>query len=210
MDKEKLKQILFNVNHLGSHITHSKAEVEKIDYKKHSQVFTDVHRLLDIFICSLLDELKVFEKFEKEADNYYISDTLYVITPLVNYLKRFDSLKVKRNKILAHHNRDRRKLFKPWWKELEGKRFATTDDEEKMIFSTVRAIHKIFVNRFPEELEEVLAEYDKEIDDYEEKMKAVPDVEAYEDINSTLKEVKRRMIDREFYFTIVGKKRTSN
>jgi len=206
MDIKEFKQILFNINHLCSHIEHSRIEVKKLNYHEHTHVFVDVHRLLDIFICSLIDELKIFEIFEKKANNYYISDTLYALTPLVNYIKKFDSLRVKRNKILAHHNRDKKKSFTPWWKELKGKRFATTDDEERMIFSTVGSIHQIFVKRFSKELEEVLKEYDEEIDEYEKQMLAVPDVESFEDIARTIREVQKRMKEREFTFTIVSRK----
>jgi len=109
MDIEKLKHTLFNVNHICTHIAYSRTAVKQISFNEHTQVYTDVHRLLDIYICSLLDELIVFEKFVAEEDNYYLSDTLYVLLPLIDYIKKFDSLRVKRNKLLAHHNRDRKK-----------------------------------------------------------------------------------------------------
>jgi len=206
MDITELKQILFNVNHLCSHIERSRIEVKKLNYHEYTHVFVDVHRLLDIFICSLIDELKVFEKFVKKEDNYYLSDTLYALTPLTNYIKKFDSLRVKRNKILAHHNRDKKKSFTPWWKELKGKRFATTHDEERMIFSTVSCIHQLFVKRFPKELKEVLEEYDEEINEYEKQMLAVPDVQSLVDIAPTIKEVQKRMKEKEFTFTIASRK----
>ncbi|HLO72685.1 MAG TPA: hypothetical protein VK164_02000 [Flavobacterium sp.] len=206
MDIEKLKHTLFNVNHICTHIAYSRNAVKQINFNEHTQVYTDVHRLLDIYICSLLDELIVFEKFVAEEDNYYLSDTLYVLLPLIDYIKKFDSLRVKRNKLLAHHNRDRKKVFAPWWKELNGKRFATTNEEESMIFSTVKCIHQVFEKRFKKELDEVWEEYNKEIDEYEKYIMETQNIESYEDIAPTITEVQKRMKEREFSFTIMSKK----
>ena len=206
MDLKKLKEIIYNVNHLCSHIEHSRNGIRKISYEEHKQVYTDVNRLLDIFVCSLIDEIKVFENFAKKVNNDYVSDTVYVLTPLTNYIKKFDSLRVKRNKILAHHNRDKNMEFKPWWRELQGKRFATTDGEESMIFSTVRCIHDIFKKRFTNELDEILKEFDKEIDIYESKMMEVPNVDSYKDIKPTIIETQKRMKERDFSFIIMSKK----
>lgn len=206
MDLKILKEIIYNVNHLCSHIEHSRDGIRKINFDEHEQVYIDVHRLLDIFICSLLDELKIFEKFAKNQNNDYILDTVYALTPLVNYIKKFDSLRVKRNKVLAHHNRNRNQEFKPWWKELQGKRFATTDGEQSMIFSTIRCIHDIFKRRFPKELDEILKEFDKEIDIYESKMMEVPDVDSFKDIKPTIIETQKRMRERDFSFIIMSKK----
>ncbi|SHG46475.1 hypothetical protein SAMN05443549_104146 [Flavobacterium fluvii] len=206
MDLQKLKHTLFNVNHICEHVTHSRNEIKKINYDEHSHVYVDVHRLLDIFICSLMDELIVFEKFVIEENNDYLSDTLYALQPLIDYINRFDSLRIKRNKLLAHHNRDRKKIFAPWWKELQGKRFATTNEEESMIFSTVKSIHQVFVKRFPKELEEVLDEYDKEINEYEKYIMDAHDVDSFKDISPVVDEVKKRMKERDFNFTIMSKK----
>jgi hypothetical protein len=206
MDIQKLKHTLFNVNHICTHIAYSRIAVRKINYDEHIQVYTDVHRLLDIYICSLIDELVVFEKFVNEEDNFYLSDTLYSLSPLIDYIKHFDSLRIKRNKLLAHHNRDRKKVFTPWWKELNGKRFATTNEEESMIFSTIKCIHHLFEKRFPKELEEVLHEYNKEIDEYEEYIMKTPNVESQKDIASIISEVQKRMSERDFSFTIMSRK----
>lgn len=206
MEINKLKHTLFNVNHLCSHIALSRREVRKITYDEHPHVFVDVHRLLDIFICSLIDELAVFEKFVNEEDNFYLSDTSYALSPLIDYIKKFDSLRIKRNKVLAHHNRDRKKVFSPWWKELEGKRFATTNEEESMIFSTIKCIHEIFKKRFPKELLEVIDEYEKEIVEYEKYIFEAPNVESYRDVAPIINEVQKRMRERDFTFTIMSKK----
>ena len=69
MNTEKLKHILFNVKHLCTHIAFSRNAVKEINFQEHIQVYTDVHRLLNIYICSLLDELIIFEKFVAEEDN---------------------------------------------------------------------------------------------------------------------------------------------
>lgn len=204
MDIQKLKHILYNVNHLCSHIAYSRISVKKIKFEEHTQVYTDVHRLLDIYICSLMDELAIFEKFAKQEDNFYISDTVYAIQPLMNYIKKFDSLRVKRNKLLAHHNRNLQKEFTPWWKELAGKRFATTNEEERMIFSTINCIHYVFEKRFSTELNDVLNDYDKEIEEYEKYIMEVPDAETPKDIAPTITEVKKRMKERDFSFTIMS------
>jgi hypothetical protein len=206
MDLQKLKHTLFNVNHLCTHIKVSRSSVKKINYEEHLQVFTDVHRLLDIYICSLIDELVVFEKFVRDENNDYLSDTFYVLVPLIDYIKKFDSLRIKRNKLLAHHNRDRKKVFTPWWKELQGKRFATTNEEESMIFSTVNCILYIFEKQFPKELNEVWEEYNKEIDDYEKYIDEVADVETSKDVAPTIVEVQKRMKERYFTYTIMTKK----
>lgn len=206
MEIEKLKNTLFNVNHLCSHIAYSRAEVKKIEFDKHKQVYTDVHRLLDIYICSLIDELIVFEKFVIEQDNFYLSDTLYALTPLMDYIKKFDSLRIKRNKLLAHHNRDKKKVFAPWWKELEGKRFATTNEEERMIFSTVKCINEIVKKRFAKELSEIWEEYNREIDEYEKYITEAPSVDLYKDIAPIITEVQKRMKEQNFTFTIMSKK----
>lgn len=206
MDIQKLKHTLFNVNHLCSHIAFSRAGIKDITFDKHTQIYTDILGILDLQICSLIDELTVFEKFVIEEDNYYLSDTMYVLTPLIDYIKKFDSLRIKRNKILAHHNRDRKKKFAPWWKELEGKRFATTREEERMIFSTVKCVHEIVKERFPKELNEVWEEYNKEIDEYEKYIMEAPNVESYEDVKPTIIEVQKRMKERDFTFTIMSKK----
>lgn len=205
MEIEKLKQILFNVNHLCSHISCSRTQIKKIDFGEHKQIYTDIERLLTIYVCSLLDELVVFEKFVHKQDNFYLSDTLYVIVPLIDYLKQFDSLKVKRNKLLAHLNRDQSKTFNPWWKALDGKRFSTTIQEDRMLFSTIKCIHDIFKKRFAKELKEVLEEFNKEIDIYEKKIMEMPSVDTYKDIAPTIEEVQNRMKERDFTFTILSR-----
>lgn len=205
MDIQELKHILYNINHLCSHIELSRIEVKKIDFEKHNHIYIDVHRLLDIYICSLIDEFKILEKLVKKSDNYYISDTYYVLIPLVNYIKKFDSLRIKRNKILAHHNRDINNVFTPWWKELKGKRFATTNDEEKAIFSIIKCIHQILKKQFEKELKEVLEQYDKEIDEYEKQIMEVPNVDSFKDTVPIIREVQKRMKERDFSFTIMSK-----
>lgn len=205
MNLQELKHILYNVNHLCSHIELSRIEVKKIDFEKHNHIYIDVHRLLDIYICSLIDELKIFEKLVKKSDNYYISDTYYIVIPLINYINKFDSLRIKRNKVLAHHNRDKNDVFTPWWKELKGKRFATTNDEERTLFSIIRCIHQIFKKQFEKELKEVLEQYDKEIDEYEKQIMKVPDVDSSKDITPTIREVQKRMKERDFSFTLLVK-----
>lgn len=205
MDIEKLKHTLFNVNHLCSHIACSRTQVKKIDFETHKQVYTDVHRLLNIYICSLIDELSVFEKFVKTQDNFYLSDTLNALNPLLDYIKQFDSLRVNRNKLLAHHNRDLKKVFAPWWKELEGKRFASNDEEERMIFSAIKCIHQIFKKRFQKELDEVWQEYNLEIDIFEKNRNEVKDADSKNDIASIIAEVQKRMKDNDFTFTIMTK-----
>ncbi|WP_339888977.1 hypothetical protein [uncultured Flavobacterium sp.] len=206
MDIEKLKHTLFNVNHLCSHIELSRSEMKKINENKYHHIYLDVNRLLDIYICSLIDEFIVFEKFVNNEDNFYLSDTHYVLTPLFDYIKKFDSLRIKRNKILGHLNRDRKKAFAPWWKELEGKRFATTSEEKSMIFSTIKCIHEIFRKRFSKELDEVLHEYDLEIDEYEKYIMTVQNVDTYSDISPIIIEVQKRMLESDFTFTIMNKK----
>jgi aromatic ring-opening dioxygenase catalytic subunit (LigB family) len=107
---------------------------------------------------------------------------------------------------LAHHNRDRKKVFAPWWKELNGKRFATNDEEESMIFSTIKCIHQLFEKRFQKESDEVWQEYNKEIDEYEKYIMKTQNIESYEDIVPTIFEVQKRMKERDFSFTIMSKK----
>ena len=153
-----------------------------------------------------MDELIVFEKFVIKQDNFYLSDTLYALTPLTDYLKQFDSLKIKRNKLLAHLNREQNKTFFPWWKALDGKRFTTTIEEERMLFSTIKCIHEIFKKRFTKELEEVWEEYNKEIDECEKNIMMVSNVETYKDIAPTIAEVQNRMKERDFTFMIMSKK----
>lgn len=81
MDIKTLKEIIYNVNHICAHIEHSRNGVKKLNFEDHKQVYTDVHRLLDIYICSLIDEIKIFEKFSKKENNYYLTDTFYVSSP---------------------------------------------------------------------------------------------------------------------------------
>lgn len=205
MDTEKLKHTLFNVNHLCSHIACSRTQVKKLGFENHEQIYTDVHRILNIYICSLIDELIVFEKFVTKEDNFYLTDTFYTLTPLLDYIKQFDSIRITRNKLLAHHNRNLKKEFAPWWKELEGKRFASNNEEERMIYSTIKIIHEIFKKRFPQELADVLDEYNKEIDIYESNMKERQNVDSNKDITPTIEEVQKRMKERDFTFTIMTK-----
>ncbi|QXP78840.1 hypothetical protein [Winogradskyella sp. HaHa_3_26] len=203
MDRTTLKEIIYNINYLCTSIELSKKGIEKLKDKSNEQAYLDIQKLQTLYICSLLDELKVFEKFSKEQNNEYIPDTQYVLIPLVNYLKKFDSFRVKRNKLLAHLNRNRNKDFNPWWKELNGKRFITTELEEKMVFSAIKTIHKIFKNRFSKELEESMTVFEKEIDVYAEKIYSIKNVNSYEDIKPVILETQKRMKEKDFEMKVV-------
>ena len=98
-----------------------------------------------------------------------------------------------------------KKVFAPWWKELEGKRFASNNEEERMIFSAIKCIHQIFKKRFPKELDEVWEEYNLEIDEFEKYRNEVKDVDSKNDIAPIVAEVQKRMRDYDFTFTIMTK-----
>ena len=109
MEKE-IQNILFNLHNLCTHIEMSRKEVILLDRKKFLHTYLDVHRLLDLFICNIIDEFKILKSYSNK--NTHLNDTVYVLQPIISYLQKFDSILIKRNKSIAHYNRDRAKNFK--------------------------------------------------------------------------------------------------
>ncbi|MFA7445285.1 MAG: hypothetical protein WCY89_05010 [Flavobacteriaceae bacterium] len=206
MDKLKLKQILFNIHHICTHIEISNKEIKRLKLPYDNQVRLDVDRVCALYICNLLDELKVFDNYVKSQNNDYLYDTFYVLEPLIEYLNKFDSFRIKRNKVLAHHNRDGfDKKFTPWWKKLIGKRFPASNEELNMVYNIVKIIHKTIEKRFKSEYDESIEEFNTEIDKYEEYVNTInPPNNVLDDISMNIKETQKRMREKGFNFLIVN------
>ncbi|MBK9330337.1 MAG: hypothetical protein IPM95_13800 [Sphingobacteriales bacterium] len=83
-----------------------------------------------------------------------IKDIMYCVSPILKEIKLYDGIKVGRNKLFAHYNRDKNFNFIPWWKSLYGVTLPRTIEELVFINAVIGTIRAIIISQYINDLEE--------------------------------------------------------
>ena len=158
-----------------------------------SVIHADSIRYSYIQLCTILDELKILSSFAK--NNLYLRDTLYVISPAVRAIKKFNGIRTARNYMLAHFNRDKQKNFYPWWIALKEMKLPRTKGDLSQIYTYLNVINGIIVTRYYNDLKEFSQISKKEVDLYviwmlEQEEKSIKHPTSFVDIEN---EIEKRM-----------------
>lgn len=139
---------------------------DRIEFKTppESVIFADSIRYSYIQLCSILDELKILNSFAK--NDIYLKETLYIISPALRAIKKYNGIRPARNSMLAHFNRDKSGHFIPWWKTLKDLKLPRTKREIAQIFTYLNIINGIIVTRYYEQLKGFTNENKKDVDYY--------------------------------------------
>jgi hypothetical protein len=139
-------------------------DIKKFKISLSSPIYGDMIRYSYIQLCSILDEFIILNNLAK--DDEYLRDTLYVVSPALKAINKYNGIRKARNIMLAHFNRDKNANFNPWWIAMKDLKLPSTQNEVNQIYTWLHIINGIIVGRFIKELTEISKTSKTEVDHY--------------------------------------------
>lgn len=149
----QIKECILNVDLICKNMYLTHKDIKKYNLSSESHILGDIIKYQYIQLCCIKDEINILHRIAK--NDIYLRDTLYVISPALRSLKKYNGIRKARNQMLAHYNRDENKTFKPWWTSLKGLKIPRTFNEFNQIFNWLHVINSILVTRYYSELKEI-------------------------------------------------------
>ncbi len=190
-EKRKIQECILNIDMTCRSMYAANIERIKLNIPKDSVIFMDSIRYAYIQLCTIQDELNILNRIAK--NNNYLRDTLYIISPASRALNKYTGIRKARNFMFAHFNRDKKKNFSPWWKELKGLKLPRIKNELSQVFTYLQMINGIIVTRYYEDLKEISLLAKIEVDEYFEwveiqENEAMINKTPFDDINIEIEE----------------------
>lgn len=194
--RTEIKECVMNIDMTCRSMYLSNRDVRVLKIPTKSTVYGDMVRYSYIQLCSILDEFEILNRYAK--DDFYLRDTLYVISPALKAINQYTGIRKARNNMLAHFNRDKSGKFLPWWSCLKELKLPRTQVEILQIYVWLHVINSILSTRYLSELEEMSTLYKPDVDLYFQGVEK-QEVDAIKNptpLDSIIDEVDKRMVEK--------------
>lgn len=137
------------------------------------------------------------ERIRALAEDNYLKDTLYIISPIIKALNQYSGLKRARNYMFAHYNRDKKKQFYPWWLALKNLKLPLASTEITDIYKNLQIMNTLIVTRYYADLDEIINRTRPDFNSYmNQSRKATENNDTQSTFNSVMEEVEKKMIEK--------------
>lgn len=151
--QRQIQECVLNIDMLCRSMYLSYIDIKKFKIPLSSAIYGDMISYSYIQLCSILDEFVILNGIAKNDE--YLKETLYVVSPALKALNKYNGLRKARNTILAHFNRDKNNNFQPWWISMKNLNLPRTFKEINQIYTWLHLINGIIVSRYYEELKKI-------------------------------------------------------